>query len=283
MTAISFAPAAKRLENFISQLPIEAKKSLGQNFLVADHVIEKIISAVQLKKPKYLIEIGPGPGALTDILRTQYPNFMVIEFDRILAEHWKSQGLNVAHADALRWDWRQVEHPQETVLASNLPYQISSSLVIDRSLDEKPLQGMVLMFQKEVAQRIRALPQTEHFGMLSVVAQTFWKIETVCEAGPRDFNPAPKVASRVLSFSPRTDYQNIDRKKYFKFIKSCFAQRRKLLRKNLDSGGMSESQKALWSEWIVTRKWSETIRAEEVSVDQFVELFLFLKKSEPQG
>ncbi len=91
---------------------------------------------------------------------------------------------------------------------------------------------MVLMFQKEVAQRIRAAAQSEHYGLLSVIAQTFWKMEVVTEAGPRDFSPSPKVASRVLAFS-RLSGEIQNRSAFLKFVKAAFAQRRKLLKKNL--------------------------------------------------
>jgi len=171
--------AVERLEKRMGELQIFAKKSLGQNFLVSDHVIQKIIEATGEMNCARLIEIGPGCGALTDILRDQYPDLTLIELDRVLIEYWKSQNMNVIAGDALQIDWA---FAKDHALVSNLPYQISSSLVIERSLDDSPLIGMVLMFQKEVAQRIRALCQTDHYGMLSVVAQEFWTIETVCDA-----------------------------------------------------------------------------------------------------
>ena len=271
-------PAKDRLDLFFKSMPIEAKKSMGQNFLIADHVIEKIISEVDRKTPKYLIEIGPGPGALTDILREKYSDLTLIEFDQVLAEHWKKQGLPVHEADALNWDWSQVQDPSETMLVSNLPFQISSSLVIDRSMDMKPLKTMILMFQKEVAQRIKAKESTEHFGMLSVISQIFWKIDLVCEAGPRDFKPAPQVASRVLVFQPRNEFNLTDRPHFLKFVKACFAQRRKLLRKNLDTGWLSIEQKPIWAKWISEYQYSENLRAEELRPEEFVSLYRYLQK-----
>lgn len=271
------APARERLDLFFSSMPIEAKKSLGQHYLVADHVIEKIVSEVDRKKPKKILEIGPGPGALTDILRQKYPDITLIELDSLFAQHWRNRGLKVFEVDALVWDWTLLEDPSEVLLVSNLPYQISSSLVIERSLDIKPISAMILMFQKEVAQRIKAKESTEHYGLLSVIAQVFWNVELVCEAGPRDFKPAPQVASRVLVFQPRREF-DIDRRNFLKFMKACFAHRRKLLRKNLETGWLSPHQKGLWTQWIAENKLSENLRGEELRPEDFVELYLYLKR-----
>lgn len=221
--------AYARLEKRKNELKIDAKKSLGQNFLISDSVIEKILAAALAFKSDKVLEIGPGCGALTDLLVDQYKNLKLIELDRHLFDFWKQRGCDIINADALQIDWQPYA---DYLLVSNLPYQISSSLVIDRSLDAKPLLGMVLMFQKEVAQRLRATHQSEHYGMLSIIAQEFWTIQTVCDAGPRDFKPAPKVASRVLSFKPKKSNVKIPAD-YLKFVKLAFQQRRRILRTNL--------------------------------------------------
>lgn len=265
--------ALERLEKRLSELHVTAKKSLGQNFLVSDGVINKILAAVDEDKPAKLIEIGPGCGALTDLLILKYPNLTLIELDRNLAEFWRSQNLNVIEADALQMDW---SFSSEYSLVSNLPYQISSSLVIERSLDEAPLRAMVLMFQREVAQRIRALAQTEHYGMLSVIAQEFWTIETVCDAGSREFKPAPKVSSRVLKFKPRSS-DITDKKQYLKFVKACFQQRRRVLSTNISSLDSKYDKKKL-NTWLVQNKKNEKIRAEELSPKEINSLYHFLRE-----
>ena len=266
--------ASGRLEKRQSQLRIDAKKSLGQNFLISDSVIEKIISAVAEFKSENVLEIGPGCGALTDLLLDQYKNLKLIELDRNLFMYWKQQGCEIINADALQIDWSPYANH---LLVSNLPYQISSSLVIDRSLDKKPLMGMVLMFQKEVAQRIRAANQTEHYGMLSIIAQEFWVIKTVCDAGPRDFKPAPKVASRVLSFTPKSS--NIkDPKDYLKFVKIAFQQRRRILKTNLQPLVSQNFAVDTLSEWLKANSKTEKVRAEELSVIEINSLYHFLKR-----
>lgn len=262
-----------RLEKTLQELGILAKKSLGQNFLISDLVIERIINQVKEFQPEALIEVGPGPGALTYFLREMNLPLILIELDRIIASYWKTQNLDVIEEDALQLDWSRFYSDKKLVFVSNLPYQISSSIVIDRSLEEKGVEHMVLMFQKEVAQRIRALAKSEHYGLLSVIAQTFWKITMVTEAGPRDFSPPPRVASRVLAFS-RIQSEVKNREAFLKFVKAAFAQRRKLLKSNL-SGLLH--QKKLTEEqlvsWLSAMGFKETARAEELSPVQFVALY----------
>ncbi len=261
----------ERLDHFFSQFPVEAKKSLGQNFLISDYAVSKMIACLKTFTFEDLIEIGPGPGALTDILKAYGDQLRVIELDPFFYDYWVKQGLQAIHIDALRWDWsNQVKNPSQTVLISNLPYQISSSIVIDRSLDSKPLSGMILMFQKEVAQKIRMKAESSEFGMLSVISQVFWSIETVCDLSPRDFLPAPKIASRVLCFKPR-ETPVIERSTFLTFCKAGFAQKRKLLKKNLGSLNQITSEKVIAS--FQKLNLNETARAEELSPDQWVALY----------
>lgn len=262
-----------RLEKALQEMGILAKKSLGQNFLVSDLVIERIINQVKAFQPDELIEVGPGPGALTYFLRQMNVPLQLIELDRVIAAYWREQGLSVLEEDALRLDWSQFYSGKKLVFVSNLPYQISSSIVIERSLEDKGVEHMVLMFQKEVAQRLRAPAKSEHYGLLSVIAQTFWKMALVTEAGPRDFNPPPRVASRVLSFT-RIPSEVAQRKAFLTFVKAAFAQRRKLLKSNLSS---LLNQKKLTEgqliDWLGQMGFKETARAEELSPAQFVALY----------
>ncbi|OQW50303.1 MAG: hypothetical protein A4S09_00480 [Proteobacteria bacterium SG_bin7] len=238
------------------------KRSLGQNFLVNQAVIDKIISAVCDFHPQNIIEVGPGTGALTKHLMKMKLPLILVELDRDLAVKWKEEKQNVIEGDALKVAWEGFASISETVFVSNLPYQISSSIVIDRSVEPFCIKGMVLMFQKEVAQRLMAKKSTPDYGMLSVIAQVFWRIEKVCDADPKSFNPPPNVASRVLRFV-RKESEVVDRKKFLSFIKSAFAQRRKLLSKNLN----------VERESLTRLGFKETVRAEELSPEEFVTLF----------
>lgn len=263
--------AKERLEKRLEALNHVAKKSLGQNFLISDHVIDKIIQSTIKISPQSVIEIGPGLGALTDILIRGDFKYQAIELDKSIFEYWKQQNIEIINEDALKIDWKNI---QADTLVSNLPYQISSSIVIERSINPHMIRHMVLMFQKEVAQRIRAREKTEEYGMLSVIAQEFWNIETVCEAGPKDFSPAPKVASRVLKFSAKqSEIEN--RPNYLKFVKMCFQQRRRILKSNVSSNYFEAVM-----QWVSENKLSEKVRAEELSPEQFKKMYLFSKNNE---
>ncbi|MCE3009239.1 MAG: 16S rRNA (adenine(1518)-N(6)/adenine(1519)-N(6))-dimethyltransferase RsmA [Proteobacteria bacterium] len=263
--------AKQYLDSVLTELQIEAKKSLGQNFLVSDHVIDKIIQRAKGFNAKNLIEIGPGPGALTRFLKDFPVEFQVVELDRVLAEYWRNKGLQVLEVDALQADWSTLIPNTQTLLVSNLPYQISSSLVIERCLDPHRLMGMVLMFQKEVAQRIKAIPDQDGYGMLSVIAQTYWKVDFLLEASSHDFSPPPKVASRVLVFQ-RLESDLPDPRLFLKWVKAAFLHPRKLLASNM-AAGQAKVSKAKVSEWLVSRGFSEKARPGELSVKDYIDFF----------
>lgn len=271
------------------------KRSLGQNFLVSDHVIDRILSfATNDPLPKSIIEIGPGLGALTegliDFSKAKRLPFQVIELDRALAENWREAGLKVTEADALQLDWGSLNLPEESRLVSNLPYQISSSIVIDRSVEPAGLTSMILMFQKEVARRIAARAGTEDFGLLTVIAQNGWTVDTVCDAGAQDFFPPPRVASRVLRFRRRPDAPGVQEfREFLKFSKMAYSHRRKLLASNLSglnwssqggsasdsagqSSGLAPLDRGRLEGLIEAMGFTKTARAEEFSPEQLLEL-----------
>ncbi len=273
--------ARARLMQRLEELQHTAKKSLGQNFLISDLIITKILQKVELQKPQKIIEIGPGLGALTEGLLEMNVPLQLIEMDYNFANYWKNRGCDLIQGDALQLDWAPISSSQ-TALVSNLPYQISSSIVIERSLDQSPLAFMVLMFQKEVAQRIQAPARRDDYGMLSVIAQNFWKIEIVSEAGPKDFQPPPKVASRVLFFKP-LETAITDRKFFLRLVKQAFKQRRKLLKSNLKGflhdHGVPEND---FLDWLTQHELKETARAEELSPKLFKELYEHIANSRKQ-
>lgn len=253
-------------------LGISPKRSLGQNFLIGKSVIERIIASVKTLNPSMILEVGPGLGALTEPLQQLGVPLSVIELDRTFAEMWKQKGLKVREGDALRLDWESLGL-KDAVLVSNLPYQISSSLVVERSIDPQGVKAMVLMFQKEVAQRITATPKGKEYGLLTVIAQAFWQVQNVLEAGPNEFYPPPNVASRVLRFQRRPEMGG-DLTNFLEFVKTGFAQRRKLLLSNLKPlYGKTRTTKEQWEIQLISLGYTPGVRAEEVSVDHWLTLY----------
>ena len=261
------------------------KRSLGQNFLISDHVVDRILFAARSESFTDLVEVGPGLGAITEDLLTLEHPLTVIELDRRFAEAWReNERVRVVERDALRVDWRELELRAGSLLVSNLPYQISSSLVIERSLEPAGLTRMVLMFQKEVAQRIAARAATKEYGLLTVIAQVFWETQTVCEAGPRDFYPPPNVASRVLQFRRRKvawiESGGGTAEGFLRFAKGGFSQRRKLLLRNLQNALFNgEAAVAPKLEAVFTAHGlAPTARAEELDPETFVRVYLAVEK-----
>lgn len=265
--------AREKLKLRLEELNHTAKKALGQNFLVADHVIEKIINQAARVSAGGLVEIGPGLGALTDSLKKIDPQMMAIEFDHGLAEYWRSQKLDVVEQDALKYDWMKV--PKKSLI-SNLPYQISASLVVELSIIDTPIENMVLMFQKEVAQRIKSVGTDDHYGFLSVIAQLFWDVEKLCDAGPGDFSPPPKIASRVLTFKRKKNVDIIDRGDFLKFVKNIFQNRRRQIKSILKTF-MTEDQIVKSMCYFEKLKKPTTLRTEELSPREIQDFYLFFK------
>ncbi len=262
----------------LESLQISPKRSLGQNFLINSEVVEKILSSVRAWSPSMLVEVGPGAGALTDELQEMGLVLKLIELDSKFAEHWREQGLEVIEGDALKIDWKELQLSDQSVLVSNLPYQISSSLVIDRSMDRNRFEAMALMFQKEVAQRILAKPCHKDYGLLSVVSQLFWRIEKLCDVNPGSFFPPPQVASRVLLFK-RIESEIDDPELFLALLKGCFAQRRKKLITNLNAWLKSKGRNTNLKEIFLNLGFSESIRAEELTPRQFRDLLRSLWES----
>ncbi|MCB0366755.1 MAG: ribosomal RNA small subunit methyltransferase A [Bdellovibrionaceae bacterium] len=268
------------IQDKLAQLGSSPKRSLGQNFLIDENIVKRIVEAVKGCQPNSLVEVGPGLGSLTERLRGLDVPLLLIELDREFAGLWRGEGLELLEEDALMVDWNSLNLAQGTTLVSNLPYQISSSIVIDRCLGPLAIESMVLMFQKEVAQRIMAGPKTKEYGLLSVVAQLFWRVRAVCEAGPRCFWPAPQVASRVLLFNRLEDAPNCSGQALLRFVKAAFSHRRKILWKNL-SGEYSRFGVEMDLALRVGQDLGlgHQVRAEELSPRQFRLLFEELSRA----
>ncbi|MCC6138955.1 MAG: ribosomal RNA small subunit methyltransferase A [Bdellovibrionaceae bacterium] len=267
-----YADEIRRIKDLMEQLGHGSKRSLGQNFLVNSGKIEAIIKYVQKSGHKNILEIGPGLGALTLRLIEQFPSMQLIELDDQFVEYWKKHTPHVIRADALQLDWSTLKL-ENALLVSNLPYQIAARIVVDRCIDPQGVTNMVLMFQKEVGQRLLARPSTENYGLLSVMAQTYWEMETLEELGPNDFFPPPKVASRGVTFKHKPSSLALEGRGYLNLIKLAFSHRRKLLRNNISNLCSGET----FAHAMLQMKLNEKVRPEELSWEQYVILFEMIK------
>ena len=216
---------------------IKAKKSLGQNFLI-DRNILKIISEVTSIKDKIVLEIGPGTGNLTSfILKKKPKKFIVIEKDNDLAsniaEIFKDQ-LNIINDDVLNVDENSLASEKITVFG-NLPYNISTEILSRWIINLKNdfwFDRLVLMFQKEVADRIIANLNSSYYGRLTILSNWKLNIEKICDIKPESFSPRPKIDSSLLVFSPKENFFKInDPKNLEKITRVFFNHRRKMIKK----------------------------------------------------
>jgi len=243
-----------------------ARQRLGQHFLIKGKTLDRIAQAACGKHVSLVVEIGPGRGALTEKLLERADRVAVIELDAELAAYLRARwpGLELLEANALEVDWSQWG---AGVLAGNLPYYIATPL-ISRYL-RKPglLSQAVFLIQKEVAERITARPGTREYGYFSVECQFLAKTEYLFTVAPGAFRPPPKVDSAAIRLTPRQQEPTGDKiagatadiDGFLAFVSICFRQKRKTLRNNL--------REAYDPVPDISR------RAEELSVDEFVDLY----------
>lgn len=212
-----------------------AKKSLGQNFLQDKNIARKIVDAIKIEPDDRVVEIGPGPGMLTRfILEARPAELCLIEKDNDMARAWREEAaglnlpVNVLNADALKIDWASYSQPVK--VAGNLPYNVASPLMWDILSLAGGLTRAVFMIQKEVGERLVAVPSTSAYGALSIWVQSFARPRMEFLVPPQVFKPRPKVHSAVLSFEPLPSGERPTNKETLSYLlKMFFQQRRKQL------------------------------------------------------
>ena len=216
---------------------IKPKKSLGQNFLTDRNILEKIVNIIPIND-KTILEIGPGTGNLTSFILKKNPKkVFVIEKDNVLAENlnliFKNE-LTIINDDVLNFDENSLSN-EKVIVFGNLPYNISTEILSKWILNLKDnfwFNHLILMFQKEVANRIIATHNNSTYGRLSILANWKLDITKICDIKPESFSPKPKIDSSLLFFSPKQDFHQIKNPKNLeKITRIFFSQRRKMLKK----------------------------------------------------
>ncbi|GBO83993.1 16S rRNA (adenine(1518)-N(6)/adenine(1519)-N(6))-dimethyltransferase RsmA [Alteromonas macleodii] len=221
----------------------QARKRFGQNFLHDPGTIERIIRAINPKPDDAIVEIGPGLGALTEEILAVNPRLQVVELDRDLIPVLRTKFFNypefrIHEADALKFDFSQLMVDRPLRIVGNLPYNISTPLIFHLLSQAGVVQDMHFMLQKEVVQRMAAVPGDNNYGRLGIMTQYFCRVQPLFEVGPGAFRPAPKVDSAIVRLVPHKTLPHPakDLATLQAVVRTAFNARRKTLRKAL--GGM---------------------------------------------
>ena len=264
-----------------------ARKRFGQNFLHDTHVIQNIVAAICPQKDQFLLEIGPGLGALTEPVTEQIDRLTVLELDRDLAERLRHhpflhQKLNVIETDAMQFDFAQLyaseklaEEQQKIRVFGNLPYNISTPLMFHLFKFCDIIQDMHFMLQKEVVKRLCAAPNSKAYGRLTIMTQYFCQVMPVLEVPPSAFKPAPKVDSAVVRLIPHQQLPHAVKDLYWlnRVTAQAFNQRRKTLRNALSTLISPENLTALSIDL--------NARAENLSIADYARLADWLADNPP--
>lgn len=259
-----------------------ARKRFGQNFLHDDQIIQSIVAAINPQANDFLIEIGPGLGALTEPVAEQIEHLTVIELDRDLAERLRHhpflhQKLTVIEQDVMRFDFQQLARQADKPLRifGNLPYNISTPLMFHLFQYHDVIQDMHFMLQKEVVNRLCAGPNSKAYGRLTIMAQYFCQVIPVLEVPPSAFKPAPKVDSAVVRLVPHKVLPYPVKDLYWlnRVCTQAFNQRRKTLRNSLID--------LFTAEQLVELEIKLTDRAENLTIADYARLANWLADNPP--
>jgi 16S rRNA (adenine1518-N6/adenine1519-N6)-dimethyltransferase len=261
------------IQQTLSHLGKEAKRSLGQNFLHDQNLAEWIVDQLNLKPNEPWVELGPGLGALTEYASVRSSNGLVIEKDGRLAGYLREKypQLEIIHGDATEFDRRTLFARGPVKVLGNLPYYVSSQILFAFTEDPSPVSALVFTLQKELAERLSAEPRTKAYGALTLLVGRRWNAKFARKLPPSVFTPQPKVDSAVITLTPRDpeELPPCDGTAFSRLVKRGFAQRRKLLRKNLCDEFPD------WPALCEFLQVEETVRAEELSLAKWIALTNF--------
>jgi 16S rRNA (adenine1518-N6/adenine1519-N6)-dimethyltransferase len=256
----------------LREIRVSPVKTLGQNFLHDRNLARWIVEKAELSGDDYVVEIGPGLGALTEFILESGARVLAIEKDQRLVEFLRKRfadsSLEVVHADALDFDLRSLFAERQVKLLGNLPYYISSQLLLKFTKYPSPISLWLLMLQKEMARRISAAPGTSDYGALSLVVQLQYRVEYLRTVPATVFLPQPDVDSAFVRITPRLpdEVSSHDPETFFRLVRQGFSQRRKQLRNLL------REEIPDWEEAAAEVGFDPRARAEQLSLEQWIAL-----------
>ena len=259
------------------------QKKFGQNFLIDTHVLDKIIDASGVTEDDFVLEIGPGIGTMTQYLCERAREVVAVEIDKnlipILSDTLKNySNVTVINEDILKLDIcklaEEKNQGEPIMVVANLPYYITTPIIMGLFESHVPIDSITIMVQKEVAERMQEKPGSKEYGALSLAVQYYAKPEIVANVPPNCFMPRPNVGSAVIRLTrhEKPPVKVEDEKLMFRIIRASFNQRRKTLANGLNNSPEIHLPKEVIQESIVSLGVPENIRGEALSLEQFAEL-----------
>ncbi|KRK88106.1 16S rRNA (adenine(1518)-N(6)/adenine(1519)-N(6))-dimethyltransferase RsmA [Lentilactobacillus sunkii] len=283
MTEYPQIASPTRTQAILNRYHLSAKKSLGQNFLTDLGVLDNIVEAAEITKEDNVIEIGPGIGGLTEQLAKAANQVLAFEIDAnllpVLAETLAPyDNIKIINQDILKANLPEIisqsfESDKQLKVVANLPYYITTPIVMDLIAGQTSFDAIVVMMQKEVAERLNAEPSTKPYGSLSVIVQELNHVEISFIVPKTAFIPQPKVDSAIVKLTPRMDkhVQPFDQKVFISFVRGCFMHQRKTLWNNLQGiFGKTPEVKAAIKDVLAAVNIDAGDRPESLTVAQFV-------------
>ncbi len=259
------------------------QKKFGQNFLIDPHVLDKIIAAAEITKDDFVLEIGPGIGTLTQYLAEAAREVVAVEIDSTLIPILEDtlsayDNVSVINEDVLKVDLRKLAEERNSgkpiKVVANLPYYITTPIIMSLFESHVPLKSLTVMVQKEVALRMQAGPGTKDYGALSLAVQYYASPYLAANVPPNCFMPRPNVGSAVIRLTrfEETPVQVKDEKLLFRLIRASFNQRRKTLQNGLVNSQELDFTKEQVAAAIATLGVSPSVRGEALTLEQFAAL-----------
>lgn len=269
----------EQVKKILEQNDIIVKKKYGQNFLLDDNILKNIVKSAELKKDTNVIEIGPGLGFLTNYLQQATTNVLCYEIDEQMVEHLNELNYNISIINDdflkrnLNKDFKNIfDNSNNITLVANLPYYITTPILLKVLEETTRIDKMIVMMQTEVAKRLCGKPSTKDYNALSVLIQYFTNPRIIFNVSPKSFFPEPNVESSVVMIEkkeePLLEVENLDF--FLKFNRNIFAQRRKTLYNNIQKA--YNYDKGLIKKIIKENNLDESVRSEELDVSQIVKL-----------
>ena len=266
----------KKMQKLLEDNAFGFKKKFGQNFIIDENVINNIVDKSKIDKETLVIEIGPGAGSLTYGLATKAKNVLCYEIDTTLKDILNSNLSDFSNVDVIYEDFLKVDVNNELkkydynklYVVANLPYYITTPIILKLIEDKIPVDKIVVMVQKEVGDRFKAKPGTKDYGSLSIFLKYYFEVNKILDVSRNVFMPKPNVDSIVVEFkkvNSKIDVKNEEL--FFKIVKESFTQKRKTLRNNLKGYDLEKINEVL-----AKHGYDLSVRADQLTIEVFADI-----------